>query len=87
MACVKTQSMFIMSMEISDMVGRPLCVAFNYDFSFYTGTCLFIVLFILSIVFAVVMGFSIVSWWIGDLTIFANNERMSGNGCFLRPNL
>lgn len=54
---------------------------------FIIGTCLFIVLFILSIVFAIVMGALIVSWWIGELVIFANNERMTGSGCFLRENL
>lgn len=53
----------------------------------FTGTCLFIFLFVLSIIFAVVMGLLIISWWLGELVIFANNERLTGNGCFLRENL
>ena len=56
-------------------------------FLLLTGTCLFLVLFVLAIVFAVIMGLLIISWWIGELTVFANNERMTGNGCFPRPNL
>ncbi|MCG8624195.1 MAG: hypothetical protein MJE68_19650 [Proteobacteria bacterium] len=27
------------------------------------------------------------AWWIADLVIFATNQRLSGNGCMLTPNL
>jgi hypothetical protein len=27
------------------------------------------------------------AWWIADLVIFATNQRLSGSGCMLTPNL
>ena len=59
----------------------------NKVMNFLAGTCCFCLLFILSIILTVVLGVGIIIWWIADLAIFAKNDRLSGNGCILRPNL
>ena len=57
----------------------------NLSISFTTGACWFLILIILAIVLVVVCTLGIISWWIGDIVIFANNNRLSGDGCMLRP--
>ena len=48
----------------------------------------FFILFMLVFVL-VVLGCTLAAWawWIADLVIFATNQRLSGNGCMLTPNL
>ena len=54
----------------------------------YFAGSIFFILFMLVFVL-VVVGCTLAAWawWIADLVIFATNQRLSGSGCMLTPNL
>ena len=45
---------------------------------------LFMIAFVLVVVGCILAAWA---WWIADLVIFVTNQRLSGNGCMLTPNL
>ena len=49
---------------------------------FLESAC-FILVQILAVILTVLAGLATFSWWIADLVIFAQNSRLSGNGCVL----
>jgi len=51
------------------------------------GSAFFIIFMIIAILVVVGAAISMWAWWIADLVIFATNQRLSGNGCQLSPNL
>ena len=52
---------------------------------FNTGACWFLILIVVVIVLIVACTLGTIAWWIGDIAIFGRNERLSGDGCVLRP--
>lgn len=58
-----------------------------YSCCMYTGSIVFILLLLVSVLLVVCGFLAIWAWWIADLVIFATNQRLSGNGCTLTANL
>lgn len=52
-----------------------------------TGSIVFILLMLVFVVLVLGASLAMSAWWIADLVIFATNQRLSGNGCILTPNL
>jgi len=51
------------------------------------GSIVFILLMLVFVVLVLGASLAMSAWWIADLVIFATNQRLSGNGCILTPNL
>lgn len=51
------------------------------------GSIFFILFMVVAIILIVLCGLANWGWWLGDLIIFATNQRDAGNGCSLQPDL
>ena len=58
------------------------CVSFKFYYFVLESLC-FIIVQLLAVLFTALAGLATFSWWIADVVIFAQNSRLSGNGCVL----
>ncbi len=59
----------------------------DYYYLLYIGSIVFILLMFVFVLLTVLASIAMWAWWLADLIIFATNQRLSGNGCMLTPNL
>ncbi|KAL5475882.1 hypothetical protein EMCRGX_G025758 [Ephydatia muelleri] len=81
-------AIFILTIAVSYMMCcLPCCLFCGGKRSEVKGSIIFIggVCFIVMTI--LLCSFAMVGWWIADLVIFAQNERLDGNGCALEKNL
>jgi len=57
------------------------------NFVVVAGSIFFILFMVLVVLIVICVAISLWVWWLADLVIFATNQRFSGSGCELNPNL